>query len=643
MSQTTTYYRSSSYQPQATQQTAGLPAHLQDDYERWYTESTHSNRMVLALRSGIDTEIAWALDRLCRLCVNDVFNIMQIPRLIDALFEWPEWFVTEGYKEALSPAYDLSSLFSLSGQVVQRKRHALESLIILRTSSLMEHNAQPLAKHSHTIPLIEKALLNLDAANDEHVEFILNTLDLFVSVGTSYTLPPRSAPKSRSILHPLLHIASTSSNRTLIISSLSAISLIFSNSQNTSYLSSISPALDTAIRYLPLLNDKPLLEAAVNYLYTHLSNTAMSRAFLRHPSMPTVLKMLVSLLLAEQVEETVQVDVTGTVHTVPLNVVLQKDRELTEEEFNRLLPVPEPQRCYEWMQMMFVAEPDAEVTQVDFWNLYKDTFCPYSDKYPPFNASDVIKSVTNIFPAAQAMVVPGPPQRFIVRGVNRRKVTVVQERLKCHWDRSQCPLPAFATHSELCKHISEHVNAVNEDNAACLWSECLRSGLTKKALCSHVLTHLPSPQTPDRHPSQSDTITLSSPTGQYPTPNPTARPPPPLRSTVITYNKAAQDPPPTSLTALLCIRILFRASFASVEAAPRIDEDHFGFPGIVEDFSQEDVVELTDEDKDGERKGRKAFLNVKSMMERVQMKDEILMDWILEMVDIDAMIPGMIQ
>ncbi|KAK7058390.1 Chromatin structure-remodeling complex protein rsc9 [Paramarasmius palmivorus] len=605
----------------------------------WYTEPTASNRMVLALRSGIDTEIAWSLDRLCRLCINDNFNLTFIPKLIDALFEWPEWFVTEGFKNSTL------ELFAPSRQETQRKRHALESLVVLKTSSLMEHNAAPLTSHPRTIPLIENALLNLDADNDGHVEFILHSIELFISVGANYTLP-RSPP---TILHPLLHIISTSSNRSLIISSLSAISLLFTNPKNTPHLSPKSPALEAAIRYLPLLNDKPLLEASINYLYTHLSNTSMTRAFMRHPAMPSVLKMLISVLLAEQIEETVKLDITGPIHTVPLTMVQQKDRELTQAEFEHLLPIPEPQRCHDWMQTMFIAEPDAEVTQVDFWNLYKDTFCPYTDKYPAHAASEVIKSVTNIFPQAQAMVVPGPPQRFIVRGVDRRKVTVVAEKLKCQWDRSQCAEKPCTSYGELCGHVFEHIDALEDDeqgDVACLWGECPRTGLTKTALKSHILTHIPTPQTPDRHPSQSDTITLSTPPPhQYPIQNPTTRPPPPPRSTVITYTKASSiDPPSTSLTALLCIRILFRASFASIEAAPRIDEDHFGFPGLVEEFDDMDlgVADSVDEegDKEGERRGRKAFGGVKSLMERVKMKDEVLMEWIGEMVDLDLGVDG---
>ncbi|KAG7099603.1 hypothetical protein E1B28_001432 [Marasmius oreades] len=624
----------------AQQQPPRLMPNVVDDYERWYTEPVSNNRMTLSLRSGIDSEIGWALDRLCRLCYNEQFSLRSIPGLMDALFEWPEWFVREGYKEA---EFTSTNIFAPSLTAVRRRRHALESLFVLRNSSLLDQNSDDLVQHSRTTPLIINALHNLNPELDDHHEFTLHCIDLFLSVGANYTLPSPSAPPKKNILQPLLQILSTSSNRTLIISTFSAVTLIFSNPHNTPYLTSDSPALEAAIRYLPLLGDKPLLDASLNYLLLHLSNTSMLRAFMLHSAMPSVLKILVNLLVIEQVEESVTLDITGTVHTVPSTVYATHDHELTSAELDSLVDTPEPQRCYDWMKIMFVSKNDGELTQVDFWNYYKDTFSPFADKYPLLVASDVIKNVNFVFPHAQAMVIPGPPQRFIVRGVDRRKDTVVAERLKCHWDRSQCPHPVFTSHNDLCKHLLAHLDSTEDSSTdcGCLWSSCPRAGLTKKNLRSHVLTHLWSPQSPDKHPSQSDTITLSSPNAPYPIPKPTTRPPPAPRSTVINYKRPAVDPPSSSLTALLCIRILFRSSFTSTEAAPKVDADHFGFPGVVEDSEGTDIIESTDTDSEGRRRGRKAFTTVRVLLEKVQIKDEVLNGWIGEMVD--AGLTGMLQ
>jgi len=84
---------------------------------------------------------------------------------------------------------------------------------------------------------------------------------------------------------------------------------------------------------------------------------------------------------------------------------------------------------------------------------------------------------------------------------------------------------------------------------------------------------------------------------------------------------------------LLIIRVLFRASFAATDAAPRADEDHFGFPGIIEEDS-DDENQDKDEDVRGQRRGRKAFTGVRKLLENVRVKDDALMAWIGEILDV---------
>ena len=83
--------------------------------------------------------------------------------------------------------------------------------------------------------------------------------------------------------------------------------------------------------------------------------------------------------------------------------------------------------------------------------------------------------------------------------------------------------------------------------------------------------------------------------------------------------------------------MLFRASFASSGAAPRADEDHFGFPGIIEEVDEKDEDEAmndgTPSDLDGERMGKKAFVSIRHLLEGVRISDDTLMSWITEMID----------
>lgn len=277
------------------------------------------------------------------------------------------------------------------------------------------------------------------------------------------------------------------------------------------------------------------------------------------------------------------------------------------------------------MRQVLVVKATGEMTQVDFWNLYKDAFLPYSDQYPLLPAADIIKGVAQVFPNTHAMVLPGPPPKFVVRGVDRRR----EERLVCRWDRAQCTAPPFDTHAELVAHVRSHVDARGEDdNTLCLWGGCAQPAQTTRALWAHVATHVQSALPPDTGALGGARIVHRA-----------GAPPAvgnPLPRTTVAYPRAVGDPPSASLTALLCIRILFHASFVSAEAAPRADANHFGFPGIVDEDDAEDggqgaVAEV--DESEGEKRGRKAFVGVRQLMERVTIKDEALMGWINEMID----------
>ena len=289
---------------------------------------------------------------------------------------------------------------------------------------------------------------------------------------------------------------------------------------------------------------------------------------------------------------------------------------------------------------MFEVNADHELTQVAFYTMYKDVFTPYQDRYFALPASEVIKSVTAVFPTAQAMVLPENPPKFVVRGVDRKKDTRALDRFKCRWDHSECMKGPFTSTSELYEHVlDEHINPHAEPRITCSWATCSHPPLEKAHIRGHVLTHLPATQPPARFPGQDDLVTLPYAGFPHPVADPTARPPPPARSAVLSYTQPARDATHTALTALLCIRVLFRASFASAAAAPRVDEDHFGFPGLVEDVGEKEGDEetggggATEGEREGERRGRRAFVGVRHMLEGVRLRDETLQGWIAEMVD----------
>lgn len=300
--------------------------------------------MLLSLRSGIDSEIAWALERLCRLCDNEQFVLKAIPGLTDVLFEWPEWYAKDG---AIQTA-GIASLFCPRPDHERKRRHALECLFILRNAALNEPNALELSSHPRTQPLIFQTLSSIEPDSDVNSEFVLHAIELLQAVAFKVRLPYPAPRLYIEALSKLEKIAGHSSDRSLIIASLTALTLVYSNPVNVIHMSADSPAFSASVRYLPLFVDKPLVDSCLNYISTHLSHPSMAKAFMLHPDMPSVLKLLVSLLLSEQVEEPVSLDIGGPVQTVPALITTTRDHELTKDELDELLPKPEPQRCYDW-------------------------------------------------------------------------------------------------------------------------------------------------------------------------------------------------------------------------------------------------------------------------------------------------------
>lgn len=282
---------------------------------------------------------------------------------------------------------------------------------------------------------------------------------------------------------------------------------------------------------------------------------------------------------------------------------------------------------------MFVANPDAETTQVDLWNLYRTTFS-VPGHAAILQAQEVIKYASTVFSQATAMVLQGPQQRFVVRGIERAPEK--SERFKCRWRQCEQDTPFIST-ADLYQHILEaHIDHQPASRISCSWGTCTITDLQKPVARGHVLTHVPVMQPPAKDPNQTNSITLPYARFPHPVQDPTTRPPPPPRNFQLLQKTPVEDPPSHALTALLCIRVLFRSSFASSDAAPRVDEDHFGFPGVVEDTREEDEEERhaeTEMEKEGGRRGRKAFLAIRHLLEEVRIRDPALMGWITEMIE----------
>ncbi|CCA69438.1 hypothetical protein PIIN_03338 [Serendipita indica DSM 11827] len=595
-----------------------------DGHEYWFLIPGPNNRMILSLESGLEPDVTWAMKHLLHATASERFLLGKYPALVPALIRYPEWFLEHADEED-------GSTWCPNPEFTTNRRFALNSLLIIKNLSMSEENAAILARMERIRTLVFDIMEKCQRPTDSTLEFLLGAIDIFRYTITKWPASP--VPEKTKVL---VDIVGRSNDRAIMISGWSALHNLLDTFTNVTHVTPESSALNAAIRVLPLHFDQPLSTAALDYILAHVSNPALAKAFLHHPEMPQALKLLTYQLIFDQqkVLEYVKVTVAQPSKTEIAQNNAIGPLELKKEVLDELSALPEPDRVTQWMQRAFEAVPHAEITQVDFWNLYRTAFTSYGpDTMLP--ATDLIKLVTNVFPSAMPMVsqgANGKPSKFIIKGLERRRA-VAEGRTKCHWDRWKCPEPAFETATALYRHVKTHVNSTT---VQCLWGSCTHISASPKLFHRHLLTHLPLDLAGPRHPGQVDDV-LVPPNSHVDPGVPTARPVPPGPAHIVNYPKATTDPPAGSFSALLIMRILYRTSFVQAEVVLKTDGDHFGFPGIEQPLIEGDtevaMEDLGYDTLEGQRKGKAAFKGIGGMLSGVIIHDAAIAAWIDEMLD----------
>ncbi|KAF8330363.1 uncharacterized protein EI90DRAFT_3124396 [Cantharellus anzutake] len=639
-----------------------------DGEEQWYLDGGASNRMALALVSGIPKEVDWALSRLVNLSDEHTnrFVLSAVPRLSEAILYWPEVYIEESRKKLTQ----LYPYFAPGPRVEGLRKHAIESLLTLRNASHNDLNANHLGQEPRTMRVIV-GMLHLPP-DEVNTELLIYALELLTVIGPY--LPSVSKTRGRGTspyvdipFSRIDEIVSTSIDRALIIPAMGFLTPLMvpnpaippesADYYPPPYSPSLSSlALSRALRFLAVLQDAALVTAALEFVSTYLSTPSTSKAFLAHPDFPNTLRLLISILRNEQKVET-KVVALNTPKSKAEPEEQYEPYELTEEDLSRIVPMSEPERSVAWMRIMFEYAPGSEQTQVTFWNLYKDTFSKYPE-YAMLSAADIIRNVTVHFPEANASVVHGTNQRFVIQNLRRKRKPSPIGRLKCQWKRPEdsetCLSEAYNSPEELAAHITTtHVES-SPHPLKCHWISCpyTPSPPSTFALNRHILTHLPSPTPPAKHRSQPSGFT-SSPGTVAPVvatslfePASNLRPIPPPPSPIVTYLRAvpSNSVPHISLLAIYTLRILFWSAFPTGDAAaaPVADEERFGFPSLPSMRTQGDRGNTSDEKlkeaemgmdvKEAERRGRKTFRSARHLMEEVYISDEVIMGWVVDMI-----------
>jgi chromatin structure-remodeling complex subunit RSC9 len=294
--------------------------------------------MVLALECGIISEVSWSLNRLLRLSASDRFALGLFPTLPDLLCRWPEWFLEHHQDED-------SSLFSPSPSYNINRRLALNSLLVLKNAAMGDDGAGVEAKNPRVRALVFKLMQEFQIPNDMTLEFLLSAMDIF-----RYTVHKWPAAPTMEQIETLVGIVGRSNDRAILVSGWYGLHHLLDTFTTTVLVTPTSEALNAAIRALPIHIDQVLTAAALEYILAHVSHPSLAKAFLHHPGMPQVLRVLAHQLLHDQTK--IIENVTTMLGTAPKTIIAQNNAiwmlELSREELDELSTLTEPSRVTKW-------------------------------------------------------------------------------------------------------------------------------------------------------------------------------------------------------------------------------------------------------------------------------------------------------
>ncbi|ODO11425.1 hypothetical protein I350_00205 [Cryptococcus amylolentus CBS 6273] len=504
------------------------------------------NRLFLALRSSIPSEVDWALPRLVVASFDapDSFKLDSWVDSVGALKEWPTKWLEGLEKEAA--AFELRQgrldFADVKGEDRSAKRlkrdlvlstmpewlsdpavekRATNSLLILRNASFSGPNAKTICKEpflaflndffSLPIPFLQHLLLR----SPEPVHHIFATIQsIFPAMNTEI-------PGIRRIFGEVFPRLLMESSDIAVANDVLPILIMGQTIPNITYPPELVPYL---LRLLALRPPGATLDLVLDLITAFTLNPVYARQILCDPNFMQHLKSLAVLLdhngqnlsilydgvpymrakavlnpaggayKADESRKRRTLEREWAQKTIdPLSgrgMAMEVGTEpptLSDAAKKRLFAMKEPQRSIAWMHEVFVYSSTAQVLQVTFWHAYRDFFSGPGSHEPLLSASEVIKNVTAAFPTAAAKVWNDAMgnQKFVIAGVGFRKGSDDSERFGCFW--RDCAHREGATNpAQLIEHIqSFHVPP--STYTPCQWGSCTHAPCT----LSHFLTHIP--------------------------------------------------------------------------------------------------------------------------------------------------------
>ncbi|MCJ1477810.1 Chromatin structure-remodeling complex protein rsc9 [Lambiella insularis] len=419
-------------------------------------------RTLLALRSGIAGEQDYALHHLVKISHErgDKYKFEAFPGLAEGLIEKAlevsslfydiKWVVSYGNNSSTSDPSALDGMNATSDLLsrIQNLRQISfkddvetedfdrrlskinEAGLVIRNMSMLEDNAKYLSEQ-HPLRDFLTIALNLP----RHVALIElkhYALDIAEQL-TKYWSLSSTDPLYLSLLDYLCD----GSDRGVALTTLRAISRISMNLEDSNRLQGVPISALQRLCIWTLLDDEELIAACLDFFYQFTATAENVAILLIHEakgnlSLHPLLSQLGRLLLHNS-QETLSKRLVSP--AVPAKVATDIPA-LPAELLEQLMSYGEPERSSHWLRACFEEDSESDITQIALWQAYQARFTKPQNPQNLLAAAEFIKNVSNTFPTANAQVIVGAVNRFIIKGIRPRHVpmdTKGREYSRCLW------------------------------------------------------------------------------------------------------------------------------------------------------------------------------------------------------------------
>ncbi|EMR08240.1 hypothetical protein PNEG_03408 [Pneumocystis murina B123] len=457
-------------------------------------------RIALALKSGLVSELDWALHHLVRLSYEQGNNLRfdRIPDLAETLIKKLYEFLKQVSRKEMEFDEENDD-WSMDYQSRKALDKILEAALILRNLALLSDNASYLARLEMTHPTLVLGIKQMD--DFSFIELKHYCMDIIEAV-SFYTIINDENDDLYLSLCELLQC----DDRAMLIGALRALARLALHDTNNRLLQNISPYILYRVRLLLSLDDEELLGSALDFMYQYTTYKANTQSILELEDIHDLIDQLVRLMMFQAEEKEIHVSLSADIK----QYIPTGPPPLPAEIVQELLGFGEPDRAVKWMRVCYQESSSDDITQMHLWQSYQARFSPFiAAGRPLLSAADLIKIASRAFPKAKAMVLNAPEgQSFIIRGVRPREIAISikgESYVSCKWvvetnDSGICG-SQFPNSQELFKHIIDHhlpevrLLSSSAPPLVCKWFDCTRFTLPGEKdrfiVLSHLRTHIP--------------------------------------------------------------------------------------------------------------------------------------------------------